>query len=66
MTEEEKSKRLTKTKSDKTIKTEKADDGLKLYVNDFEKYFTVQMLHGKNIRLSDLKGKVALLDLWAS
>lgn len=36
-----------------------------LRVNQTAKDFTVQMINGETIRLSDLKGKVVLLNFWA-
>ena len=43
-----------------------ADEGYILKVNDKAADFTVPMLDGKKIRLSDLKGKVVLLNFWAT
>jgi len=37
-----------------------------LRVNDTAKDFTVQMINGETITLSDLKGQVVLLDFWAT
>jgi len=66
LTEEDKADRQKKADSNKIIKIEKIDDGLKLHTNDSAKDFTVQMINGKNITLSDLKGKVVLLNFWAT
>lgn len=44
----------------------KAYGGFKLHVNDTAADFTVQMLDGKTIHLTDLKGKVVLLNFWAT
>lgn len=44
----------------------KSDDGFKLHVNDKAADFTVQMLDGRKINLADLKGKVVLLNFWAT
>ncbi|MEO8821239.1 MAG: TlpA disulfide reductase family protein [Ginsengibacter sp.] len=45
---------------------QKTDDGFKLHVNDTATNFTVQMLDGRKISLADLKGKVVLLNFWAT
>ncbi len=42
------------------------DTGLILNINDTAKDFTVQMINGESITLSDLKGKVVLLNFWAT
>lgn len=42
------------------------DGGFKLHVNDTASNFTVQMLDGRKIVLADLKGKVVLLNFWAT
>lgn len=44
----------------------KIDDGYKLQINDPALDFTVQMIDGKTVKLSDLKGKVVLLNFWAT
>jgi len=44
----------------------KIDDGYKLKINDTAKEFTVKLIDGKEIKLSDLKGKVVLLNFWAT
>jgi peroxiredoxin len=41
-------------------------DGLRLHTGDDAKNFTVEMIDGQNITLSDLKGKVVLLNFWAT
>ncbi|MBT1696385.1 TlpA family protein disulfide reductase [Fulvivirgaceae bacterium PWU4] len=41
-------------------------DGFKVQVNDPAKAFAVQMIDGKKINLADLKGKVVLLNFWAT
>lgn len=43
-----------------------ADKGSKLKVKDKAADFTVQMLDGTSITLSDLKGKVVLVNFWAT
>nr|WP_321236851.1 TlpA disulfide reductase family protein [uncultured Psychroserpens sp.] len=43
-----------------------ADKGSKLNINDKAADFTVQMLDGESITLSDLKGKVVLINFWAT
>lgn len=45
---------------------EKKVDELKLHVNDLAADFTVKMINGDQIKLSDLKGKVVLLNFWAT
>ncbi|OGS72835.1 MAG: hypothetical protein A3F91_13250 [Flavobacteria bacterium RIFCSPLOWO2_12_FULL_35_11] len=66
ITEEEKTENQKKMNSDVAIKNEKIDDGFILNINDNAKDFTVKMIDGKNITLSDLKGKVVLLNFWAT
>lgn len=44
----------------------KINDGFKFQIGDPAKEFTVQMIDGQNIKLSDLKGKVVLLNFWAT
>lgn len=41
-------------------------NGYLVSVNDTAKDFTVQMVNGETIRLSDLKGKVVMLNFWAT
>ncbi len=49
------------------IKNEKQKkDELILNINDVASEFTVQMLDGQKINLSDLKGKVVLVNYWAT
>ena len=43
-----------------------ADKGSKLKVNDKAADFTVDMLDGQPMTLSDLKGKVVLINFWAT
>ncbi|QDO92478.1 TlpA family protein disulfide reductase [Formosa sediminum] len=42
------------------------NEGLKLNVNDTAADFTVNMVNNETITLSDLKGKVVLLNFWAT
>ncbi len=46
--------------------TENKDDGLILQVGDRAADFTVEMIDGTKITLSELKGKVVLLNFWAT
>ena len=66
LTEEEKTERQKKADTQTTNKNKKIDDELKLHINDSAKDFTVKMIDGENITLSDLKGKVVLLNFWAT
>jgi len=43
-----------------------AEKGSKLQVDDKAADFTVQMLNGESITLSELKGKVVLINFWAT
>jgi peroxiredoxin len=56
--------KITKFKADE-MQADK-DDGFKLRINDNAENFTVQMINGKEVTLSELKGKVVLLDFWAT
>lgn len=42
------------------------DDEFVLHEKDSAKDFTVQMMDGRTIRLSDLRGKVVLINFWAT
>ncbi|MCX6223119.1 MAG: TlpA disulfide reductase family protein [Bacteroidia bacterium] len=66
-TERERLENQKKASSDNAV-TEKTkiDDGFKLQIGDPAKEFTVQMIDGQSIKLSDLKGKVVLLNFWAT
>lgn len=64
-TEAEKKERDSRPKVKKKEKT-KRDDGYILNVNDTAKDFIVKMIEGQKIKLSDLKGKVVLLNFWAT
>ncbi|PIE77953.1 MAG: hypothetical protein CSA15_10325, partial [Candidatus Delongbacteria bacterium] len=50
----------------KAIKEKKQKDELHLNINDTASEFTVQMIDGQKINLSDLKGKVVLINYWAT
>lgn len=67
-TEEEKAKHKSKAvlSSKKTIKEKKHDDELKLNINDIAREFTVRMIDGEEVILSKLKGKVILVNYWAT
>jgi peroxiredoxin len=65
LTEEEKKLKNSQPKTTKRT-AQPLDEGYKLNVNDKAADFTVQMLRGKRIRLSDLKGKVVLVNFWAT
>lgn len=66
LTEKERIERIKRANTIKIKKEEKVDDGLKIHINDSAKNFTVQMINGEDITLSDLKGKVVLLNFWAT
>jgi peroxiredoxin len=68
LTEKEKAERENKTTSDnKEIpKAKNRNNELKLNLNDTANEFTVEMINGEKINLSDLKGKVILLNYWAT
>lgn len=53
------------TLSSLTVYAQK-NKGLVLHVNDKAANFEVTMLNGETIQLSDLKGKVVLLNFWAT
>ena len=66
-TESERLENQKKASSDKvTNENSKIDDGFILKTGDTAKEFTVQMIDGQNLKLSDLKGKVVLLNFWAT
>ena len=62
----EKIENLNGIESDTNIQKNQFYSTLKLHVNDTAKDFTVQMINGETIKLSDLKGKVILLNFWAT
>jgi len=68
LTEKEKKERENQiSKNDKkTTKEKSRNDELNLNINDSASEFTVQMIDGKKINLSDLKGKVVLVNYWAT
>lgn len=68
LTEKEKTERQDRTAADNggTPKVKNLEDDLKLKVNDVASGFTVEMINGKKINLADLKGKVVLLNYWAT
>jgi len=68
LTEKEKIERQNRTSlnDDKTDKIKNRTNELKLNINDSAREFTVQMIDGKKITLSDLKGKVVLVNYWAT
>ena len=68
LTEKEKAERENKTTSNNEDipKPKNLDNELKLNINDTATGFTVEMINGKKISLSDLKGKVVLLNYWAT
>ncbi len=50
----------------KSIKEKEQKDELLLNINDEASEFTVQMINDQKINLSDLKGKVVLVNYWAT
>ena len=55
-----------KTSTNTNTSSPKIDDGYLLKVNDTAKDFTVKMVDGKSIKLSNHKGKVVLVNFWAT
>lgn len=68
LTEKEKTERqkLANATNNNKNKTTNPSNELKLKINDLASEFTVQMIDGKKITLSDLKGKVVLVNYWAT
>jgi peroxiredoxin len=66
LTEQEKLKRKTDIKPSSENNSKKREDELKLNIDDAASDFTVLMIDGKKITLSDLKGKVVLINYWAT
>jgi peroxiredoxin len=67
-TEKEKLERENKKTIDekKPIVIKKRTDELKLNINDTALDFTVEMINGENIKLSNLRGKIVLVNYWAT
>jgi peroxiredoxin len=67
-TQQEIAERLKKAPSNdaKTVKTKNKKHELNLNINDTASEFTVEMVNGNKIKLSDLKGKVVLVNYWAT
>ena len=68
LTEKEKIARQSEVKANakKAKKKKNLNDDLKLNINDIATEFTVQMIDGTKVSLSDLKGKVVLVNYWAT
>ncbi|WP_405606509.1 TlpA family protein disulfide reductase [Polaribacter sp. Asnod1-A03] len=68
LTEKEKAERDSKKLSNNKVipEVKNRNDELKLNVNDTANHFTVEMINGEKLNLSDLKGKVVLLNYWAT
>ena len=68
LTEKEKIERQNKiiSENEKIPEVKNRNNELKLNINDTANQFTVEMIDGKKINLSDLKGKVVLLNYWAT
>jgi len=68
LTEKEKAERQNQTTSEnkETVKVKNRNDELKLDINDTANEFEVEMINGEKIILSDLKGKVVLVNYWAT
>ncbi|WP_291099827.1 MULTISPECIES: TlpA family protein disulfide reductase [unclassified Flavobacterium] len=66
-TEKEKIENDKKTKT-KVVENNSfnKDEGYILNINDLAKEFTLELIDGKKIKLSDLKGKIVLLNFWAT
>jgi peroxiredoxin len=66
-TESERLKNQKKASSDNVAnENSKIDYGFLLQTGDSAKEFTVHMIDGQNLKLSDLKGNVVLLNFWAT
>lgn len=65
-TEKEKQKREVEKKQKMSINKKQSNDELKLHIDDRAKDFTVLMTDGKKQKFSDLKGKVVLINYWAT
>lgn len=68
LTEKEKAERQNKTTSEnkEVSEVKNRNSELKLNINDTATNFTVEMINGEKINISDLKGKVVLLNYWAT
>ncbi|WP_428740478.1 TlpA family protein disulfide reductase [Tenacibaculum sp.] len=68
LTEKEREERLNNksSKAEEVVKMSNGNEDLYLNINDNASNFEVQMLDGKKITLSDLKGKVVLVNYWAT
>jgi peroxiredoxin len=67
LTEEEKKEREKNAPAKAVVKDSSQNEKPSFFqVSETAKDFTVKMLDGKTIRLSDLKGKVVLLNFWAT
>jgi len=68
LTEKEKAEHQNKTTVDNNeiSALKNRDNQLKLNINNTATEFTVEMINGEKINLSDLKGKVVLLNYWAT
>jgi peroxiredoxin len=66
LTETEKEARKDQPATTTAANARPADEGYILKVNDKAADFILLMLDGKRVRLSDLKGKVVLLNFWAT
>lgn len=69
LTEQEREERLTQQKSDENKDKKQVvepENIFKIQVNDPAGTFTVNMINGSSLNLSDLKGKVILLNFWAT
>ncbi|OAB80440.1 TlpA family protein disulfide reductase [Cochleicola gelatinilyticus] len=65
-TEEAKQRKNNTTITSKIVRPKRKGDGFLLRAGDRAADFTVQMVDGTQIQLSDLKGKVVLLNFWAT
>ena len=66
LTEEQRIENQNKVNTIPEKTKEEFDEGLVLNIDDVAKDFTVQMINGEFVKLSELKGKVVLLNFWAT